>query len=300
MSEKTNSPVIGIAGVGLMGLGIATNIQKAGYMLGFLEHDGNQPTGVLTASGAKGHATGAALAGASDILILCVTGSPQVEDILTRDDGVLAGMRPGTIIIDCSTAIPSSTMGLAELVRKAGGRFVDAPMTRTPKEAMEGRLNLIVGGEEDDFNEVLPLLQSFAENTAHVGPVGSGHTMKLLHNYVSLGFTAVLAEAAASAARAGIDPERFVEVLAKGGGGSVVLDRLSPFITRGDPSGLMFSLSNAHKDIGYYLQMADDLGAEYATAAGAYAMLDGQMAAGHGENMLPELVSLLQEELPAA
>lgn len=299
MRESKNKPSVGIAGVGLMGLGIATNVQKAGYKLGFLEHQGNQPTGVLTANGANGYSTGAALARSTDIVILCVTGSPQVEDILTRDDGVLAGLKPGALIVDCSTAIPSSTTGLAEQVGKAGGRFIDAPMTRTPKEAMEGRLNLIVGGDEDDFNEVLPLLQTFAENIAHVGPVGAGHTMKLLHNYVSLGFTAVLAEAAASAGKAGIDPDRFVEVLAKGGGGSVVLDRLAPFILKGDPSGLKFSISNAHKDIGYYLHMADEIGAEYATAAGAYATLDRQMESGHGDNMLPELVNLLQGKLAA-
>ena len=287
--------IIGIAGVGLMGLGIATNIQKGGYDLIFLDHPGNQPTDDLVAKGAKTAASGAELAAKSDIIILCVTGSPQVEDILTREDGVLAGIKSGSLVIDCSTAIPSSTLKLAQKVIAAGGRFMDAPMTRTPKEAMEGRLNLIVGGSETDFAEVLPLLQSFAENIAHVGETGSGHTMKLLHNYVSLGFTAVLAEAAASAGRSGIDPARFVEVLAKGGGGSVVLDRLSPFILEGDPSGLKFSLSNAHKDISYYSQMADDLNAGQATANGVLALLQSQMDAGRGDILLPELVKLLQE-----
>lgn len=286
---------IGIAGVGLMGLGIATNIRKSGYELFFLDHPGNQPTGGLVEMGARAAGSGAELARQCDIIILCVTGSPQVEDILTRADGVLSGLKPGTMVIDCSTAIPSSTLKLAEMVREAGGRFIDAPMTRTPKEAMEGRLNLIVGGDEADFREVLPLLKSFAENISHVGDVGSGHTMKLLHNYVSLGFTAVLAEAAASAGRSGIDPARFVEVLAKGGGGGVVLDRLSPFILEGDPSGLKFSLSNAHKDISYYTQMAADLGAESSTAQGALKLLQQQMDLGRGGVLLPELVNFLQE-----
>ncbi len=286
---------IGIAGVGLMGLGIATNVQNGGYDLTFLDHPGNQPTDGLVKKGARAAGSGAELARECDVIILCVTGSPQVEDILTREDGVLSGIRPRSIIIDCSTAIPSSTIKLAAKVRAAGGRFIDAPMTRTPKEAMEGRLNLIVGGEESDFCEVLPLLESFAENISHVGEVGSGHTMKLLHNYVSLGFTAVLAEAAASAGRSGIDPGRFVEVLAKGGGGGVVLDRLSPFIVEGDPSGLKFSLSNAHKDISYYTQMAADLGAESSTAQGALKLLQHQMEKGRGDILLPELVKLLQE-----
>jgi 3-hydroxyisobutyrate dehydrogenase len=287
-------PAIGIAGVGLMGLGIASNICEAGYRLTFLDHSGNQPTDRLLVVGAHAVGSGKELALASDVIILCVTGSPQVEDILTREDGVLADLKPGGLIIDCSTAIPSSTIKLADKVMAVGGRFIDAPMTRTPKEAMEGRLNLIVGGSEADFAEALPLLQSFAENIAHVGKIGDGHTMKLLHNYVSLGFTAVLAEAAASAARGGIDPEKFVEVLAKGGGGSVVLDRMSPFILEGDPSGLMFSLSNACKDVGYYAQMAGELSAERQAADGVLALFEQELRNGHGDAMLPELVTLLQ------
>ncbi|MGB7334674.1 MAG: NAD(P)-dependent oxidoreductase [Salaquimonas sp.] len=286
---------IGMVGIGLMGLGIATNIVKAGHSFSFLHHEGNQPTEVLIDKGAQRFDTARELAEHCDIIILCVTGSPQVESILTQENGILEGLKSGAMIIDCSTAIPSSTIGLAEKVVAAGGRFIDAPMTRTPKEAMEGRLNLIVGGSKDDFEEVLLLLNAFAENIAHVGEVGAGHTMKLLHNYVSLGFTAVLSEAAASAGRAGIAPECFVDVLAKGGGGSVVLDRLNPFILNGDPSGLMFSISNAQKDIGYYNQMARDLDAANSVAKGVLKLLDDQLEAGQGETLLPNLVNLLQK-----
>ena len=286
---------IGLAGVGLMGLGIATNLVRQGWPLTFLDHPGNQKVDDLLAAGARTVATGGELAAQCDIIILCVTGSPQVEDILTREDGILSAMKPGTVIIDCSTAVPASTMRLAEKVAQKGGAFIDAPMTRTPKEAMEGRLNLIVGGGEAVFAAMLPLLESFAENITHAGPVGAGHTMKLLHNYVSLGFTVVLAEAAASAERAGIAPERFVDVLAKGGGNSVVLHRLTPFLLEGDPSGLKFSIANAGKDIGYYAQMAADLGAERQAAEAILGLLQGEIDAGHGERMLPELVRLFNK-----
>lgn len=286
---------IGLAGVGLMGLGIATNLVKHGWRLTFLDHPGNQKVDDLLAAGAEKAESGAELAAQCDIILLCVTGSPQVEDILSREGGILSGMKPDTVIIDCSTAVPSSTVRLAEQVAEKGGVFIDAPMTRTPKEAMEGRLNLIAGGDEAVFAAVLPLLESFAENIAHVGPVGAGHTMKLLHNYVSLGFTAVLAEAAASAQRAGIVPERFIDVLAKGGGNSVVLDRLSPFLLEGDPSGLKFSIANAGKDIGYYTQMAADLGSERRAAEAILELLQAEIDAGHGARMLPELVSLFNK-----
>lgn len=287
---------IGIIGVGLMGLGIATNIIKNGWSVSFLNHEGNQPCEGLLSAGAKSFESGKSLAEHCDIILLCVTGSPQVEAVLTNPDGVLAGLKSGSIVIDCSTSMPSLTKLLAKLVIERGGEFLDAPMTRTPKEAMEGRLNLIVGGNQDVFLSILPLLESFGENITHVGGIGSGHSMKLLHNYVSLGFTAVLAEAAACAAKAQIDPEKFVEILAKGGGNSVVLERLTPFILENDPSGLMFTLANAHKDIGYYAKMAEVLGAEKQTAEGVLALFSNQLSKAKGELMLPEIISSLTQD----
>ena len=263
MAEKQR---IGIIGVGLMGHGIAQSVLRHGFSLAFVEHPGNQPTDDLLAAGARAVASGAALAADVDVVILCVTGSPQVEDVLLRDDGVLAGLRPHTVVIDCSTAMPSSTIRMAAAVEAAGGRFLDAPMTRTPKEAAEGRLNLLVGGDASLFAQCRPLLASYAENIVHAGPVGSGHTLKLLHNFVSLGFATVLAEAAACARRAGVDSGVLLQVLAHGGGGGVVLERLRPFIESGDDSGFRFTIANALKDMDYYTAMARELGAARLTA----------------------------------
>lgn len=283
---------IGMIGVGLMGHGIASNILRNGYPLTFLDHPGNQPTADLVASGAHPAATCADLAAGSDVVILCVTGSPEVEDVLFRGDGVLAGLHPASVVIDCSTAIPSSTVRIAEAVEAAGSRFMDAPMTRTPKEAAEGRLNLIVGADAALFAECRPLLASFADNVMHAGPVGAGHKLKLLHNYVSLGFASVLAEAAACARRAGIDSQVFLEVLAKGGGDSVVLDRMRPFIETGDTSGFRFTIANASKDMGYYTAMARELGAVHATAE-AVRQTYARAAEGHAPSAIPALVDLL-------
>jgi len=284
---------IGLIGVGLMGHGIATNIAKHGYPLLALEHPGNQPLDALVASGVKTTSNAAELARAVDIVILCVTGTPQVEDVLYRDGGVLEGIRQGTIVIDCSTAIPSSTVRIANSVVEAGGRFLDAPMTRTPKEAAQGRLNLIVGGEPDLFEQCRPLLASFAENIVFAGPVSSGHRLKLLHNFVSLGYSAVLAEAAACAKRAGVDPAVLVEVLAKGGGAGVILERLKPFIEDEDSSGFRFSMANALKDLGYYVATTEELDAANATALAirrTYALGVEQRG---DQAPVPELISVL-------
>ena len=284
---------VGIVGIGLMGHGIASNIVRHGHALVVLEHPGNQPLDALKAAGVVGLHSAAEVAARSDVVILVLTGSPQVEQVLTGPGGVLEGLRPGTVVIDCSTAIPSSTQRMAQAVQAAGGRFLDTPMTRTPKEAAEGRLNLLVGGEAALLDECRPLLQCFAENIAHAGPVGAGHSMKLLHNYVSLGMVTLLAEAAACAQRNGVAPEVFVDVLAQGGGGGTALQRMKPYLLTQDPSGLRFSIANARKDLAYYNEMAADAGAVQGVAAAVLATLDGALAQAAPGAYLPELVALL-------
>ncbi|MDS1139192.1 NAD(P)-dependent oxidoreductase [Pusillimonas sp. SM2304] len=291
MTEQ--KPHIGLIGTGLMGSGIAASLLRNGFPLTLLDHPGNQPLDTLLAAGAKTSQRAADLAGATDILILCVTGSPQVEEILFQKGGVLEGLKPGSTVIDCSTAIPSSTLKIAQAVHDAGGRFLDAPMTRTPKEAAEGRLNLIVGGDRQVFEECLPVLQSYAENIAYAGGVGAGHQMKLLHNYVSLGFSAVLAEAAACARQTGTDPQTFCDILAAGGGGGVVLNRLRPYIESEDPSGFRFSMANALKDMGYYCTMAQEQGAHGALALAIKGLYAEAAQAGLEQSPVPALIGHL-------
>jgi len=286
---------IGMIGIGLMGHGIARNLIRHGHALAVLEHPGNQPLDELLAAGATTHRSAAELAAGAQIVIVCVTGSPEVEAVLTGKGGVLEGLRPGTIVIDCSTAVPASTERIALAVAAAGGRFLDAPMTRTPKEAAEGRLNLLVGGDAALFAECQPVLATFAENITHAGPVGAGHRMKLLHNFVSLGCVALLSEAAACAQRAGIAPEVLIDVLAKGGGGGTALERIKPYLLAKDPSGLRFSLSNARKDLAYYTTMSQDTGAIHVIADAVGDTFEAAMAQAGGQTLLPELVSLLAQ-----
>jgi 3-hydroxyisobutyrate dehydrogenase len=291
---------IGIIGVGMMGHGIATNILKHGYSLTLLEHPGNQPVDSLVAAGAQVEPSVSAIARASDVVILCVTGSAQVEDALFKSGGILEGLTPGTIVIDCSTAIPSSTVTIAAAVEKAGGHFLDAPMTRTPKEAAEGRLNLIVGGDADLFEQCKPLLSSFAESIVYAGPVSSGHRLKLLHNFVSLGFSALLAEAAACADQAGVDPAILVEVLATGGGEGAILRRLQPYITSRDGSGFRFTIANALKDMTYYTTMAREMGVADGTARAVRETYLRASEQADAQATVPQLVSILAKHAPGA
>lgn len=284
---------IGMIGIGMMGHGIASNLLKHGHRLTVLEHPGNQALSALLAAGARTCSTPEALAAQSDIVILCVTGTPQVEAVLMGEQGVLKGLRPGSVVIDCSTAVPASTEKVAALVIAQGGQFLDAPMTRTPKEAAEGRLNLLVGGDAALFESCRPILACFAENIVHTGPIGSGHRMKLLHNYVSLGTITLLAEAAACAQRSGVNAQTFVDVLAMGGGWGAALERLKPTLANGDTSGLRFSMGNALKDLTYYNQMASDTHADHTVAQAVQQTLQAACTEGDPNALVPELVALL-------
>jgi 3-hydroxyisobutyrate dehydrogenase-like beta-hydroxyacid dehydrogenase len=285
---------IGMIGIGLMGHGIAWNIANAGYSLTVLDHPGNQPVDDLRGMGAQVAPRIADVVQAADVVVLCVTGSPQVEAILTGTDGVIAHLRPGTVVVDCSTALPESSARMAAAVAASGGHFLDAAMTRLPQHARAGTLNLLVGGDPAVLEGVRPLLETFSENITHIGGAGSGHLMKLMHNYVSLGFITLLAEVAAHGQKAGLDMATLVDVLAQGGGGGTALQRISPFLLAGDPSSVPFFISNAAKDLSYYRQAAEAVGAKRAIAEAVGSTLDAEVSAGHGQEYVPKLAALLK------
>ena len=294
---------LGMIGVGNMGSGIATCLVRHGYPLAYLQRPGRPPAAALLAAGARPVPTIAEVTAASDVVIVCVTGTPEVEAVVLGPGGILETMRRGTIVVDHSTSIPSSSTRISAALVEAGGTFVDAPMTGTPHDAEAGRINLLVGADAGLFEELEPLFATYAGRIIHAGPVGAGHQLKLLHNFVSIGFATVLAEAVACATRAGIDIRLFTEVLANGGGRSTMLDRLRPYIETHDTTAYRFSVRNAAKDVRYYTSLAEEVGAARATAGAVGAVLAAAVADGHGDETVPELVTILgpgrREESPS-
>lgn len=287
---------VGLIGVGLMGHGIARNVLgRGGFALSFMEHQGNQPVEEILSLGGSAHPTAAAVAAASDVVILCVTGAPQVEQVLTGEDGVLEGLRSGAVVIDCSTSLPETSVKMAAAVEAAGGHFIDAPMTKLAKQAHEGTLNLLAGGDSGVLDRVRPVLDSFSERIDHVGGIGDGHRMKLLHNFVSIGSMTLIAEAAAHAADAGIEPGVFVEVLASGGGRGAALERVTPFITDQDASSVPFTISNALKDLTYYGEMAGAAGARDTVAASIRQALGSTADRAGDTAYVPELIRFFRK-----
>ena len=251
---------VGLAGLGLMGSGIAKNILAGGNSLFVVGHKSRIRIDDLVQRGARELQTYRELADHSDLIILCVTGSPEVESILYSKDGLLEGICKDKIVIDCSTSEPSSSERIANSLKKLGASLVDAPLARTPDDAQAGRLNTMVGASKDDFQRVEPVLQQFCENIFHMGPVGSGHKTKLIYNFITMGYAAIISEAFCSCAATGVDLKKFSDVVASGGANSGIFQLIAPkAIESGDCSGLNFSMANAAKDLRYYNRMMDTI-----------------------------------------
>ncbi|MDX1434593.1 MAG: NAD(P)-dependent oxidoreductase [Gammaproteobacteria bacterium] len=250
---------IGFIGVGLMGHGMARNLLEKGHPLTAVAHRNRAPLEDLVARGAAEAATPREAAQASDVVIICVTGTPQVEAVVYGEDGVLAGSRAGMIVIDCSTSEPASTARIHADLAAHGVRMADAPLARTPVEAEAGRLNSMVGADEEVFAAIRPILACFCENIFHVGPVGAGHKTKLINNFLAMGHGALIAEALCACAAVGVDIGKFYEVVSAGGANSGIFQLIVPKAMEGDYSGLRFSLPNAEKDLRYFTRMTADV-----------------------------------------
>lgn len=246
---------IGFIGIGLMGHGMAKNLLAKGHALSFLVHRNRSNIGDLAAQGGKELKTPSEIMAASDIVILCVTGTPQVEANVYGENGLLQAARKGQVVIDCSTSQPDSTDRIRADFDRKGVRFVDAPLARTPQHAEEGKLNCMVGADAQTFEAVKPVLEKFCENIVHAGAPGSGHKIKLVYNFVAMGHAAITCEALAACAKVGIDLGVFHQLVSAGGANSAMFQMLVPKAIKGDLTGLQFTLANAKKDIGYYQGM---------------------------------------------
>jgi 3-hydroxyisobutyrate dehydrogenase-like beta-hydroxyacid dehydrogenase len=290
---------IGFIGAsGLMGHGMARSLLAKGHPLAITVHRNRERVADLLAAGAQEVPSAAAMAARCDTVFICVTGSPQVEAAVAGEQGLLAGARPGLVIVDCSTSEPASTTRLREQCAAAGVAFVDAPLARTPVEAEAGRLNVMVGAEPAVFDALLPVLKCFAENVFHVGGPGAGHIIKLLNNFIAQAVCTATAEAFAVGQRAGIDPHKLVELVSAGAVNSGIFQAMAKTL-HGDLAGLKFELDNARKDIRYYTHLAESLAVPSVVGEAVHQSLVIASALGHGKKFVPSLVEA-QEQLSGA
>ena len=250
----TARPKVGFVGLGLMGHGIATNILTKGYALTGIAHRNRAPLEDLVAKGAVEAASIEDLARASDIIFLCLTGSPEVTEVVAR---LKPGLAAGSVVVDCSTGEPVVTERLAAELAEIGVHYADAPLGRTPKEALLGTLDCMVGATPEVFARVLPVIQTWAGKIVHIGPVGDGHRMKLLMNFLSLGYGALYAEVLTLSQKVGISVETFDSVIRGGRMDCGFYQTFMGYTLEGNREAHKFTLSNAYKDMRYVEAMAN-------------------------------------------
>ena len=283
---------IGFIGLGLMGHGMANNLVEKGFPLTVLGHRNRAPIEDLVKRGAKEAKDLVELVRASDVVMLCVTGSPQVEDLVYRPGGILESARSGQIVVDTSTSQPASTVKIASDLKPKGVRFVDAPLTRGPPEAEQGRLNSMVGGDAATFEEIKPILQAYSENIFLVGDVSAGNKLKLVNNCATIGMMSIVAESLVACAKWGVDPKALFQLMSLGQANSPMFQKLAGSAVEGDFNPLKFALANAAKDVRYYNQHAHDSGLSAPMAAATMQTMLNAMNLGFGtsDHMIASLV----------
>ncbi|MGN6468242.1 MAG: NAD(P)-dependent oxidoreductase [Rhizobiaceae bacterium] len=254
-SKRMTKEKIGFVGVGLMGHGMASNIVGKGWPLTVLGHRKREPVENVKKRGASEAKNARELAEACNIVFLCVTGSPEVEAIVNGPDGLAAAGKP-LLIVDCSTSDPSSTMRLAAELAPRGITLIDAPLSRTPKDAAEGNLDVMVGGEDEVVARARPVIDCFAGRVVHTGPTGSGHAMKLLNNFIAMGYAAIYSEALALAGKAGLTPQVFDAVIRDGRMDCAFYRTFFKYVLERDRDAHKFALRNALKDMNYLAAFA--------------------------------------------
>lgn len=280
---------VGFIGLGLMGHGMAKNILEKGNDLIVMAHRNRAPIDDLVGRGAREVQSAAEMAAAADMIGLCVTGSTEVEAIMRGPGGIKDGAKPGLYVIDTSTSDPVSTAALAEELSALDVTLVDAPLSRTPKEAQAGTLDCFVGGSDAAFAAVKPVIECFAAKIVHVGPTGAGHTMKLVNNFISVGYASLYSEALALCARVGVSPEQFHAVIGGGRMSCPFYDTFMQYVVGRDRDAHKFTLQNAHKDMRYLANLANQSGTANFLGAVAKNYLATAEAQGKGGDYLPML-----------
>jgi 3-hydroxyisobutyrate dehydrogenase-like beta-hydroxyacid dehydrogenase len=283
---------IGFIGMGAMGSGMAGNLLTKGWPVTVLAHRKREAVERLLADGASEANSPGELARASDVIILCVTGSDQVQQVLNGDDGIIAAGKP-LLLIDCSTSNPSVTTKLAAELAKKQITLIDAPLARTPKEAAEGKLDVMVGGSAETLARARPILDAFAARIVPTGPVGTGHTMKLLNNFVSMGYSAIYSEALMLGAKAGLTPQVFDSVLRGSRMDCGFYQAFFDFVLNRNENAQRFAMVNALKDMSYLASFALASGAVNPINAAVRNSFATAVASGKGEAFVPALSDVI-------
>jgi 3-hydroxyisobutyrate dehydrogenase len=250
---------IGFIGLGIMGRGMAANLLKAGFALTVWNRTASRSE-ALVALGAHAGNSPADVAAHSDLILICVSDTPDVEQVIHGEQGVLQGAQPGALVVDHSTISPQATQALAAELEARGIHMLDAPVSGGSEGAARGTLSIMVGGEEAQFQRALPIFQAMGKTITHVGGHGAGQTVKLVNQVLVVGNCLAMCEALLLAQAGGVDLEKTYAAISQGAAGSWMFTNRAPQIMRRDwrPG---FSIDLQNKDLRLVLEAADQFGA---------------------------------------
>ena len=283
---------IGFIGLGIMGRGMARNILKAGFPLRVWNRTASRMD-ELVAEGAGSASSPGDLAFHSDIIITCVSDTPDVEQVLLGEGGVIHGARPGSLVIDMSTISPRATQRIAAQLAERHIHMLDAPVSGGSEGAARGTLSIMVGGDVTQFERALPVFQAMGTTITHLGPIGAGQTTKLVNQILVVGHALAMSEALLFAQAGGIDLRKALEAVSGGAAGSWMLSNRGPQILARDwrPG---FTIDLQQKDLRLVLQEADRLGVPLPGTALIYQLYRTLQARGLGHEGNHALIKALE------
>lgn len=286
---------IGFVGLGLMGSAMVGRLQDCNYQLTVLGNKDRTGLDQALARGALEAASGVDLAKQSDVIMLCMGTSDQVEERILGEQGIISGLSSGKIIIDFGTSLPSSTKEISSKIADTGAVILDAPLGRTPHHAKDGLLNIMASGDKDAFDAVRTILENLGENVFYLGDLGTGHTIKLMNNFFGMTIANAMAEVFAVADAAGVSRETVYKVISAGPLHSSMMDFISAFGLEGDKSKLEFAIKNAFKDVSYYRLMTQNLGINSIMSESASKALSQANDGGYANAMVCEMIDFFKK-----
>ena len=253
MSER-----VGFIGLGIMGRGMANNLLKAGFSIRLWNRTASRME-PLVAAGAEAGSSPADVAAHSDIIITCVSDTPDVEAVILGENGVIHGASAGALVIDCSTISPKVTRDIAAKLNEKGVHLLDAPISGGSEGAAKGTLSIMIGGEAAQVERAMPVLQAMGKTITHVGEQGAGQMVKLVNQILVVGHALAMSEALLFAQAGGLDLRKTLDAVKGGAAGSWMLSNRGPQILERDwRPGFMIKLQQ--KDLRLVLEAADQLG----------------------------------------
>ena len=288
----SDGPRVAFLGLGTMGAAMAANLARAGFAVTGWNRTPDRARDLAELGVVFAVSPAAAVADAA-IAVVCVSDTPDVEAVLFGADGVVAGAREGTLIIDCSTIAPSGSWDFAARLRERGIAMIDAPVSGGSEGAQKATLTIFVGGDAADVERGRPVLAAMGRTITHVGPIGAGQAVKAVNQVILAGAYLGVAEGIVLAIKAGLDVEQVVTALGGGAAQSWVLaNRSGRMIDNDYPLG--FKVSLHRKDLGIALELANQLGATLPVSALAAQLESGLVARGHGDDDMSALARAIR------